>query len=141
MRIVVDANVVIKWFVSEAGRTEALSLLQGDDDLSAPDLVVPEVTNIAWKKALRSEIGVAQARLVVAGLASLDITLVPSLELRERALEIGLALRHPTYDCLYVAAAERLDGILVTADRRLHAVTRTPAFREIVRPLSEPTAP
>lgn len=136
MKVVVDANVVVKWFVSESGRAEALDLLNTDDDFSAPELLVPEATNIIWKKVLRDEIAATQARLIVSGLESAGIMLIPSFDLRERALEIGLTLEHPTYDCFYIAAAERLGAPLVTADRRLCAVTRATAFEEIVRPLS-----
>ena len=41
--------------------------------------------------------------------------------LRRRALEIATALRHPAYDCFYLALAETRDAELVTADRRFAA--------------------
>ena len=39
-----------------------------------------------------------------------------------RALELALALGHPSYDCLYLAAAEAVEGVVVTDDRRFHDV-------------------
>ena len=47
---VVDASVAIKWFVREALHEEALRLVDNPDAMQAPDLLVVEVTNIAWKK-------------------------------------------------------------------------------------------
>ena len=34
-------------------------------------------------------------------------------------MDLALKLRHPVYDCLYVALAERQDAPLVTDDARL----------------------
>ena len=49
MTLVVDASVAMKWFVSEEGSTEAATLLAGLDALIAPDLIVAEVVNAAWR--------------------------------------------------------------------------------------------
>ncbi len=47
------------------------------------------------------------------------MTIVDANEVLElRALELALELRHPVYDCVYLALAERLDRKLITADRR-----------------------
>lgn len=135
MTTVVDANVVVKWFVAETGRPEALELLQTETALAAPDLVVPEVANIAWKKVLRNEIGAEHARFIVAGLAGTGLDLSPPADDCDRALEIALALGHPAYDCFYIALAERLGTTLVTADRRLCSVAEGTPFAEFVRPL------
>ena len=48
--------------------------------------------------------------------------LVPSEALHTRALELAIDLRHPIYDCFYLALAEREAAALVTADTRLLAV-------------------
>jgi predicted nucleic acid-binding protein len=53
-------------------------------------------------------------------LVPLDL-LVPDEELRLRALEIALNLKHPIYDCFYLALAEREGAALISADRKLIA--------------------
>lgn len=136
MTTVVDAGVVIKWFVPEADHKAARALLQNEASLTAPDLLVSEVTNIAWKKTVRNEIGHAQARLIVSGFRKSGIELLPSFPVRERALEIGLTLGHPTNDCFYIATAERLGVPFVTADRRLHAIAGDTIFKDLILPLS-----
>jgi predicted nucleic acid-binding protein len=41
------------------------------------------------------------------------------VSLAGRALEIAAELRHPAYDCFYLALAQERRAQLVTADRRL----------------------
>jgi predicted nucleic acid-binding protein len=47
---VVDASIVIKWFVDEVHSEAARSLQEDQYELSAPDLLWPECGNILWKK-------------------------------------------------------------------------------------------
>lgn len=120
MTLVVDASIAAKWFVEEAGREQALPLLDLPDR-QAPDLIVAEVANVVWKKAVRGQVTDAQARAICGALPRYFETLHASEALIESAIGIALALRHPIYDCLYLACAMRLGTGLVTADRRLIA--------------------
>ncbi len=42
----------------------------------------------------------------------------------ERAIELATALRHPIYDCFYLAVAECQSAPLVTADETMIAAAR-----------------
>lgn len=83
-----------------------------------------EVANIAWKKATQREISAAHARAIASAIGHYIPTLHPSSAVIERALEIALALKHPIYDCLYLACAQTVGGTLVAADRRLRLAGR-----------------
>ena len=133
MNLVIDASVAIKWFVKENLHDEARRLLDGQDDLHAPDLLVAELANVAWKKTARREIDARQARDIA--LAYLDGVprLWSSADLVDRALQIALELGHPIYDCLYIACAEAVSGVLVTADGRLRAAVDATRFEPLVR--------
>ena len=133
MNLVIDASVAIKWFVKENLHDEARRLLDGQDDLHAPDLLVAELANVAWKKTVRREIDARQARDIA--LAYLDGVprLWSSADLVDRALQIALELGHPIYDCLYIACAEAVSGVLVTADGRLRAAVDATRFEPLVR--------
>lgn len=120
MTLVVDASIAAKWFVAEDGREQALQLLDLPDR-QAPDLIVAEVANVVWKKAVRGQVTDAQARAICSALPRYFDSLHASERLVESAIAIALALRHPLYDCLYLACALRLGAHLVTADRRLIA--------------------
>ena len=118
MTLVIDASVACKCFVSEPQSDQAEELLAGDEPLIAPDLIVPEVCNVAWLKLRRCEITFDQASAMVDGLPELLDEVVSPGQLAARALAIANALAHPAYDCFYLALAELRDTRLVTADRR-----------------------
>lgn len=117
MTLVVDANVVIKWFIDENLRTQARHIFKYQLELTAPDLLLAEVANIAWKKVRQQEIDNDQARSIVAALSNYIPFLVPVSDLIDAATKLALELNHPVYDCLYLACAQRF-GSGVTADRK-----------------------
>jgi predicted nucleic acid-binding protein len=136
MSLVLDASVALKWFLAEDNREEARGLLAGQEPLVAPDLIVPEVLNGAWKAVRRNLIPAAQVETIPRVLPGCFFRLVPSSELAERALIIATALNHPVYDCFYLAAAESEGVILVTADTRLLKVVSKTVFAGFVRSLA-----
>jgi predicted nucleic acid-binding protein len=121
LTLVVDASVAVKWFLVEPGRPEAMRLLDRGQSLIAPELVVAEVTNAVWKRVTSNEIELEQVVGVPGALADMFAELPPITPLAARAFEIAMDLRHPAYDCFYLALAEERDTQMVTADRRLLA--------------------
>jgi predicted nucleic acid-binding protein len=59
VNLVIDASVVIKFYVPEILSDNAEQVLSGAADVTlllyAPDLVYPETGNILWKKQCRRE--------------------------------------------------------------------------------------
>jgi predicted nucleic acid-binding protein len=119
MTLVIDASVACKWFLHEPERPVARALLTRGDALLAPDIIVAEASNVAWRRHLTGTIPATHARRMVRGVLETLNRLWPGEDLAARALEIALELRHPVYDCFYLALAEEVDAPLVTADRRL----------------------
>jgi len=135
MTIVVDASVALRWCFQLNGSDRAEELLRSDDQLVAPDLVIAEITNAAWKfvtfDGIMPESALAAVREVVKAFAEL----VPASVLKDRALAIAIELRHPAYDCFYLALAERSASLLVTADERLIRRCADTPFEKLVRSL------
>ncbi len=136
MILVVDASVVIKWFVRETLHTEALRLLDHPADLHAPDLLAAEVTNIAWKKCRLGEIGKSQAEEIAQAIHRGTPLLYPSALFNERALDLAFKIDHPVYDCLYLACAETLGGTLITADDKFHRAAVKAGFADRLQSLA-----
>jgi predicted nucleic acid-binding protein len=119
MKWVVDASVAAKWLAPEPDSPWAEALL--DDELIVPDLLFAEVANILWKKQLRGDMDIAATQMGARWLLQVPLEVHDSAGLLADALDLALQLRHPAYDCFYLALAQRVDAPLVTADRRLHA--------------------
>jgi predicted nucleic acid-binding protein len=127
MTIVVDASVAMRWSATLARSNRAEALLESDEPIIAPDLVLAEITNAAWKAAVFGGASSEAVSLLVQESADYFDELVPVADLKDRALEIALTLKHPAYDCFYLALAEQRGCKLVTADERLQRrCARTP---------------
>ena len=119
-RYVVDASVAIRWYVEEIHSIHALQLLEAKNILLAPDLILPEVGNILWKRVRMSDLSLEIAQLHLVAFTSLDLTLVPSIEIISQAFEIASTLDCSVYDSLYVSVAILREARLVTADRKMY---------------------
>ena len=95
---VVDAGVVVKWVVDEAGSDQALRLRR--HQLPAPDLLVSECANIIWKKVRLGELSETEASVAIRLLIRVDIELVPARRLAPRAVQLACLLDHPAYNCM-----------------------------------------
>jgi len=119
-RFVVDASVVVKWFVPEVHAGAARNLLREDFALSAPDLVRAEVGNVLWKKWRRDQLSSEVVEGVLRDLRSFTLEIETSEPLMGAAWDVARLYDRSFYDGLYVALAERTGCPLVTADRRLY---------------------
>ena len=118
---VVDASVVIKWFVPEVHSDAARRLLEQDRDYAAPDLLFAETANIVWKKSRRGEMSPADARQLVTDIGRIAVEAVSCRALAEDAHTLAQATGPTAYDSMYLALAVRLETRLITADERLVA--------------------
>jgi predicted nucleic acid-binding protein len=117
--LVVDASVAVKWFLDEPGDREARALVERSEALIAPELIVAEVLNAIWKRLLAGDADIRQGPRVAVVLPKVLAQIRSLGPLAARTLEIAAELRHPAYDCFYLALAEERQAKLVTADRRL----------------------
>lgn len=138
MSLIIDASVAVKWFVREDGHEDALALLGHGEELHAPDLILGEAANTAWKKHRRNEVTRDQAEAIAAALPHYFARIWPSRDLVVRALRLALDLDHPVYDGLYLACAEAAGGTLVSADRRLTDLAEKAGLGGRVHPLGSP---
>jgi predicted nucleic acid-binding protein len=119
-RFVVDASVVVKWFVPEVHAEAARNLLREGFALSAPDLVRAEVGNVLWKKWRRGQLSPEVVEGVLRDLENFTLEIESSEPLLGTAWDVARRFDRSFYDGLYVALAERTDCPLVTADRKLY---------------------
>lgn len=120
-KVVLDASVVVKWFVEESYSKEARLLrdtyANGLIDLVAPNLLFYEVIN-----ALKYSGGFGEDELkeVIEALKDYQITLYEfSGNIALKAIEVAMRKGITIYDATYVALAYELGTILYTADEKL----------------------
>jgi predicted nucleic acid-binding protein len=131
---VVDASVVVKWFVPEVHSDRARRLLDAAHEYIAPDLLFAETANTIWKKIRRQELTVAEGRRLVADMSGIAVQTVSCRSLAEDAHALANATGRTVYDCMYVALAVRLNTRSITADDRLAtALTRFPTVMRHVQ--------
>jgi predicted nucleic acid-binding protein len=144
--LVVDASVGIKWFVPEILSPEAVTLRNAGHDLHIPDFFEVEIANIVWKKLRRGELTRADADDIVTQLVALPLTRHAESPLLASALDVAAKSQRPVYDCIYLALAKQLGGVMITADEKLvNALAATPWasvvawLGAVLQPLPPPT--
>lgn len=130
--------MAVKWVVEEEG-SEAAEALKAHE-LHAPALIRLEAGNALRTITARKGLTEEDARDAFALLLAAPVRLhEPDAGALVDAFALALRLRHPLYDCAYLALAGRLGTLVVTADKRLIAVARTRAeTARLVLPLGEP---
>ena len=131
---IVDASVVVKWYVPEPGSDAAAKLMRSGATLLAPDHIVAEVGNVLWKKVRRQELAAEDATDIADRVATgLPATLRASQPLLRAAVELATAYDRTVYDALYVALAVTEGTTLLTADERLVRALRDTPLEPFIR--------
>ncbi len=120
--LVVDASVIVKWYVLEPDREEALRIredyIDGRIELAAPALMPFEVLNAVRYSSDQLE---AERLMDIAESLSLYGFRLYGLQGEYARLTAKIALERgiTIYDASYIALAERLNTTLYTADEKL----------------------
>ncbi|MBI3666316.1 MAG: type II toxin-antitoxin system VapC family toxin [Acidobacteria bacterium] len=136
-RYVVDASVVVKWFVPEIHSEAALQFTVSECELLAPDFLLTEVGNILWKKIRRAELTRNEGREVLRVLRRAPLQIHPSELLLQPAFEIACSTGRSVYDSLYLGLAVLRRCRAVTADRRLYNALQGSPFTANVHWIQE----
>ncbi len=127
MNYVVDASVSVKWYVPEIYEQEATRLLKGRHALHVPELILPEFSNIIWKKVRRGEITRAEGERIVTAFSKKKWTIHPHKRIIKSAYTGAEATGQTVYDWTYLALAISLSCEFVTADESFYkALEKTP---------------
>jgi predicted nucleic acid-binding protein len=121
MTFVVDASIVLKWFLPETDSSIADVLLErflnDEAELLAPDIILVETASALWKRVMiRKELTADEAHLTHRDLLPLPLSFVDSATLVDAAFSIALKHKHSVYDALYCALAIERHCDFVTAD-------------------------
>lgn len=137
-KVVVDASVVVKWYVPEVASGDASRLLDGTTARFAPDLLVAEFGNVLWKKVRKGELSDLEAHQIAEGFVSAcPVALHALTPYLRSALEIATRRQCTVYDALYLALALSEGCQLATADARLANLLAGTELEGVVRLLRQ----
>jgi predicted nucleic acid-binding protein len=129
--VVVDASLALKWVLSEADSSTAITLLQkwntDNMEVIAPALFTYEATNILYRQVVTGKLSFDEVKKLLTKLFSIGILLsfAQHKEISIRAMEIshrfGLSA---AYDAHYLALAEHEKCEYWTADTCLWNAVR-----------------
>ncbi len=135
--LVLDASALATALTDDGTDGElARSRLRGEV-LAAPELIDLEVASVLRRLTLSGQLPVHRAEQALADLMALPVQRAPHLPLLARCWSLRDNLS--VYDASYVALAESLGSVLLTADARL---SRAPGLRcavEVLRGSSPST--
>lgn len=122
--IVVDASALAAALGDDGDDGDTARARMLGQSLVAPELIDLEVASVFRRQLLSGQLDSRRAELALADLVDLPMRRVAHRPLLARCW--GLRLNLTIYDAAYVALAELLDAVLLTADARL---SKAPALR------------
>lgn len=117
---ILDASVIIKWFIDEPDSNQALAYLNtfqnGRITIIAPSLLFYELGNIlVSKKVAVDMVGEVMTMLLNLGLESEDIGLRWFRRIYQNAAEYSITF----YDAAYITLLQKENCQFITADKKL----------------------
>jgi predicted nucleic acid-binding protein len=134
--IVVDASVLAPALADDGADGDQARARLRDEILIAPELIDLEVQSVLRRLSRVGQLPARRAELALTDLLELPLRRMSHRPLLPRCWSLRENLT--TYDAAYVALAETLDLVLVTADARL---SRAPGLHCDVEVLPDPRAP
>ncbi len=140
MALVVDASVAVKWLVVEDGSDAARDLLDDEEELHAPRLLlVSEVANAIWRKVRLGQVDRDSATQLIATMSDMPVRWHADETIGADAIRLALAHDRPVYDLMYLALAQLLGVRVITADQRFANALASTDHGNLVVLLTDPT--
>jgi predicted nucleic acid-binding protein len=115
--LVIDASILATALGDDGSDGAVARARLRDQQLAAPELIDLEVMSVLRRQLSAGQLDVRRAQLALADLLDLPIERAPHAPLLSRCWDLRDNLT--VYDAAYVALAEALGTVLLTADTRL----------------------
>lgn len=126
---VIDASVILKWFVPEEHSEPAFRLKHTDARLHAPAFLTLEVGNVSLKKRRRSELAAQDVEDIRLAFRRAPVRRHADQTLVLAAFDLAYHTKQSVYDSLYLALAMKLDLPFLTADRKFYQALHHGEYR------------
>ena len=146
LKCVIDTSVGIKHFIPDPLSPKVDELLTHlaypQTTIFVPDLFYIESANVFLKYVRAGRYDSANLQANLSTLKAFPLSVVPTADLMEQAINIALAHRISAYDASYVALSQQVVAPLLTLDRKLaNALANAPFDVRLFTEFSIPPLP
>lgn len=124
--IVIDASVLVKFFLDEDQDADAATTLletfrRMTVDFAIPEFALIECVNTFWRRAREGSLSAVEAERTTRELQrfSADLVVAPIVSILPDMIRRSSHIDHPVYDMVFLALAEARGVPFITADRTL----------------------
>jgi predicted nucleic acid-binding protein len=131
--MVIDASILVKFILKEEGWNKVADFLKAGT--ISVDLVIKETVNAIWKRVMRKEISLEEAKSMfeaVKEILNKAVIIENEMDYIDEAFEISIKRNVTVYDSLYIALAKKKKLELLTADEIQAQVASLEEVRAIV---------
>ena len=136
-----DSNILVKLVLNEAGSKEARAtvadVLKKGYTLHTVDFALAEGLNVVWKHAnVLKDLKAQEAQPTAEDLTKVydALNIVTAREIAQETTQIALTHNITVYDALYIAATQKLNATLYTADQKLCNIANGIANSKLLKP-------
>jgi predicted nucleic acid-binding protein len=131
--IVIDTSVLVKFILKEEDWNKIADFLKAGT--ISVDLVIKETVNAIWKRVMRKEISLEEAKSMfeaVKEILNKAVIIENEMDYIDEAFEISIRQTITVYASLYIALAKKKKLELLTADEMQAQVASLEGVRAIV---------
>lgn len=129
MNYVLDASVLIKWYVPEIYTSEAIKLIGKNHTFHIPELILTETAGIVWKMVRRGDLSSTEGNNIVNALLKIDWNVYSHQPTLISAYAGAQRTDQTVYDFTYMSLAISIDCEFVTADEKFYRALEKTPFR------------
>jgi predicted nucleic acid-binding protein len=110
---------------SKEARTTITNVLKKMYTLYSVDIALAESLNVIWKHTnILKDLTPEETNPTIEDLTKIydELNIITTREIKEETIHIALSQNITVYDSLYIAATQKLNGTLYTADQKLFTV-------------------
>lgn len=139
--LILDTSVAVKFHLLEDNQEEieALEAAVGERmvELRAPGTLLPEAFNALWQRHRRGELSREEVSEAWEVISAIPLSLYGPEDLIPRAVEITFESGAIIYDALFLALAEEISTVMVTADDKLLRTLKGTSYADLAHSLAE----
>lgn len=132
MIVVVDASVVVTWYLPVGPAEPVVALLGSGHDLVGPESLHIEVASVLLRAVRRRELDASMVRQILDQTLPDDVRLIPVSGYRHLPFDIAHAHGGSVHDAVYISLARTLAAPIVTADVQMLRTALSAGLRAIM---------